>query len=129
MESVHGMTELQNSKAATPHYQGYFFSILAQNMNAYLSLLGPDLESQTRYLGDQLNRIVTEKEDQLQIANTAITFLARGRAKEEVRTLLPPARWVAADGPNRKFFWLNQGEKPDDFLERSAQDVLDALFP
>ena len=74
MESVHGMTELQNSKAATPHYQGYFFSILAQNMNAYLSLLGPDLESQKQYLGDQLGRIVTEKEGQLQIANTAITF-------------------------------------------------------
>ncbi|HET6253318.1 MAG TPA: CHAT domain-containing protein [Puia sp.] len=123
------MPELEQSKAAAPNYQGYFFSLLARNMTAYLGLLGPDLHTQKQYLGDQLTRIVTEKADQLQIANAAITFLLRGHAKAEVRTIQSLARWLAVNGQNRKFFWWIEGEDEDDFLERAARAALDALFP
>jgi hypothetical protein len=123
------MTDSQSSKSPIPSYLGYFFSLLAQNMPAYLDLLGRDLKTQQHYLHDQLRRIVTEKENRQQIADATIAYMAGGSAKQEVQTLLSLARWLAANVAFRKFFWSFRGEDEDDFLEQSALKALDALPP
>jgi CHAT domain len=110
-----------------PTYQGYFFSLLAEHMDTYLGLLGPELEEQRQYLGEQLQRIVTGSEDQLVIAGAVINYLARGRAKVSVDNLSSLASWLDEHKKGREFLLYFDGEDSDDFLQQAVRRAIEAL--